>query len=569
MNVSLRTSVLLLIVISSCQLFAQPFTRADTLRGMLTAERRCYDVTFYDLDVRIDPATKTINGQNTITFRAVENFQRMQVDLHHLLEVKQIYRPDNEQLAFQREGDAIFISFPRPVPAGTVAAITIEYGGTPLVAEYPPWKGGLIWAKSPAGEDWVAVACQGIGASVWWPNKDHQSDEPDSMMIRITAPPGLENISNGRLRSKTTLPDGWTRYDWFVANPINNYCVTFNIGKFEHFSEQYTSNIDGQSLTLDYYVLPENLSKAREQFRQVRDMLDAFEHHFGKYPFYNDGFKMIESPHLGMEHQSAIAYGNHYFNGYLGTSNSAVGLKFDFIIIHEAAHEWWGNHVTANDVADLWIHESFGAYAEAVYVEYHWGYEEALKYINGKKPFVRYDRPIQGTYNVNREGSGDMYNKGQLVLNTLRHVINRDTLWWEILRGLQKRFGMKSIDAVDVWDFIGQQSGMALKPFFEQYFQHVDIPTLEVMLTKQPGRHVMRYRWKSDVENFEMPVKVTTAPGHFTMIYPTTTAQTMEISNALVPEEFRVATDQFYVNPQIRWQYMVEDAPQQPPHRRQ
>ncbi len=569
MNVTHRISILWLIVIASYQLFAQPFNRADTLRGMLTPERKCYDVTFYDLDVRIDPATKTINGANTITFRAVEDFQKMQVDLHHLLAVKQVYRSGDDRLAFQREGDAIFISFPEPITVGTLESITIEYGGTPLVAAYPPWKGGLIWAKTPSGEDWVAVACQGIGASVWWPNKDHQSDEPDSMMIRITAPPGLENVSNGRLRSQTVLPDGWTRYDWFVANPINNYCVTFNIGKFAHFSEQYTSKIDGQTLTLDYYVLPENLSKAREQFRQVHGMLDAFEHHFGKYPFYDDGFKMIESPHLGMEHQSAIAYGNHYFNGYLGTSNSAVGLKFDFIIIHEAAHEWWGNHVTANDVADLWIHESFGAYAEAVYVEYLWGYEEALKYINGKKPFVKYDRPIQGIYNVNQEGSGDMYNKGQLVLNTLRHVIDRDTLWWEILRGLQERFGMKSIDAVDVWDYIEQQSGMALKPFFEQYFQHVDIPTLEVMLVKQPGRHVMRYRWKSDAEKFAMPVKVTTAPGQYTMIYPTTTAQTMEISNALVPEEFRVATDQFYVNPQIRWQYMVENAPQQPPHRRQ
>jgi aminopeptidase N len=569
MNVTLRISTILLLLFASLQISAQPFTRADTLRGLLTGERKCYDITYYDLDLRIDPTTKSIEGKNNIFFRAVEDFWTMQIDLNHLLEVKQVYRSTNEQLAFRREGDAIFITFPKQITAGTLENIIIEYGGKPLEAKYPPWKGGLIWAKSPGGEDWVAVACQGIGASVWWPNKDHQSDEPDSMMIRITAPPGLENISNGRLRSKTLLPDGWTRFDWFVANPINNYCVTFNIGKFTHFGEEYISKIDSSVLTLDYYVLPENVEKAKQQFRQVRKMLEAFEHHFGKYPFYNDGFKLIESPHLGMEHQSAIAYGNHYFNGYLGTSNSAVGLKFDFIIIHEAAHEWWGNNVTSNDVADLWIHESFGAYAEAVYVEYFWGYEKALKYINGKKPFVRYDRPIQGIYNVQNAGSGDMYNKGQLVLNTLRHAIHNDSLWWDILRGIQSRFAKSSIDAVDVWDYIEQRTGMSLRPFFKQYFQHVDIPELEILLTKQPNRHTMRFRWKTDVEDFVMPVKVTTAPNEFNIIYPTTSAQTMEISNELTPEEFRVATDQFYVSSRIRWQYMVEDPPQQPPHRRQ
>ena len=550
--------VLLLFCLSSFaqSVFAQPFTREDTLRGTLTPERSCFDVTYYDLDLRVDPATKTIRGNNAIHFRSTAAFSKMQIELHHLLNIEKIVFSDGRSLKYDRDGDFIFVHMPKNIAKGEQESITVFYGGTPLEAHRPPWEGGISWDSDSDGNPWIAVTCQGDGANLWWPLKDHQSDEPDSMMIRITAPPGLQNVSNGRLRGTTELADGWTRSDWFVSNPINSYCVTMNIAKYAHFRELYTSKIDGDTLTLDYYVLPENLEKAKKHFAQVHGMMDAFEKYFGKYPFYDDGFKLVDCSHTGMEHQSAVAYGNWYIGGYRGRAPAAVGLKFDFIIVHETAHEWWGNNVTSNDIADMWIHESFGAYAEALYIEEMWGYGEALKYINGKKQGVLNDIPIQGIYNVQKRGSGDMYNKGQLVLNTLRNVIADDALWIEILRGLQQEFRLQSIDAVDVFNYINQKTGKNLDSFFAQYFQTTDIPKLEIMLTKMGDSHNMRYRWVAEIAAFDMPVKVTTAPGKYEFIHPTTEWQNMEISNALAAEDFRTAEDLFYIESNIRWTYL-------------
>ncbi len=273
-------------------------------------------------------------------------------------------------------------NFPKALK-GTRHALTVYYSGKPIVARRPPWDGGFTWDHDAQGNPWVVVTCEGTGASLWWPNKDHQSDEPDNMTISVTVPPGSEDISNGRLRRGPCCPDGWIRYDWFVSYPINNYCVTVNVGKYAHFSDVYKGE-DGP-VTLDYYVLPPNFEKAKKQFQQVKTMMAVYEKYFGKYPFYRDGYKLVECPHTGMEHQSCVAYGNRYLGGYRGRAPSADGLKFDFIIIHESAHEWWGNSVTAKDVADMWIHESFGAYAESLYVEDQFGRAAALKYINGKK----------------------------------------------------------------------------------------------------------------------------------------------------------------------------------------
>ncbi|MEE9169529.1 MAG: M1 family metallopeptidase, partial [bacterium] len=409
------------------------FTRADTLRGMLTPLRTCYDVKYYHLDIRVDPKTKSVSGSNKIRFTVVEPFEKMQIDLVENMQIDRIVFEDLE-LPFEREYGAVFIQFPRTMKKDMEREITVFYSGKPQVAERPPWEGGLVWREDEEGNPWVAVTCQGTGAYVWWPNKEHQSDEPDSMMISVTVPDSLMNISNGRLRGKTELQDGWTRYDWFVSYPINNYNVTLNIGKYAHFSEEYV-DMDGDALTLDYYVMPYNLDKAKKQFEQVKPMMACFEKFFGKYPFSNDVYKLVESPHLGMEHQSAVAYGNKFLQGYLGKASSEVGTKFDFIIVHESAHEWWGNSVTSKDIADMWIHESFGAYAEALYVECLFGYDEALEYVNGKKPGIGNARPIIGVYGVNNEGSKDMYDKGQLFLNTLRHVIDNDSLWFETIYG--------------------------------------------------------------------------------------------------------------------------------------
>lgn len=529
------------------------FTRADTLRGMLTPLRTCYDVTYYHLDVRIDPEMQSLSGSNQILFDVVDDFSKMQVDLFDNMTTEKIILDDNIPANFTRELNAVFVELPDTLRKDSRHSVTVYYSGKPVVAKRPPWEGGFTWEQDKDATPWVAVTCQGTGASLWWPNKDHQADEPDSMMISVTVPPGLENISNGRLRSRSVQPDGWTRFDWFVSYPINNYNVTVNIGKYAHFKDHYINGQD--TLTLDYYVMPENLDKAKVQFQQVQPMMACFEKFFGKYPFYRDGYKLVECPHTGMEHQSAVAYGNRYLHGYRGRTWAEVGLKFDFIIIHETAHEWWGNSVTSKDIADMWIHESFGAYSEALFVECRWGREESLKYINGKKPHVKNDRPIIGVYNVHQRGSGDMYDKGQLVLNTLRSVIDSDSLWFSIVRGLAKTFKYQTITADDVFHFINEKSGQDLNYFFDQYFRHTNIPELIVETSKKANVVKARFKWNADVADFRMPIKVTTAPDKYEFITPTTEWQTIEL-RGLNPEDFNVANDLFYVDVKLSWVYL-------------
>jgi aminopeptidase N len=572
----MKTLVLFLslsILSSSKILFAQepshynwgPFTKADSLRGYLSPLRTCYDVTYYHLDVAINPDSESIAGSNTIRFKVDSSFDKMQVDLFANMRVDSILFEDGTPLKYSREYGAVFIDMPRELEQNTIHQIIFYYSGKPQVAVNPPWDGGFIWKKDIEGNPWVMVTCQKTGASLWWPNKDHQSDEPDSMLLSVTIPKNLEDISNGRLRSKVELPDGKVQYNWFISYPINNYDVTVNIGKYAHFSDVYRSS-DGSRLTLDYYVMPENLQKAKEQFRsrsiivygnagsrkagEVKTMLACYEKYFGKYPFYRDGYKLIESSHNGMEHQSAIAYGNHYLLGYEGRATSAVGLKFDFIIIHESAHEWWGNSVTAKDIADMWIHESFAAYAEALYVEYNWGHKAALEYINAKKQNVKNDKPIIGPYNVNHEGSGDMYDKGQLVLNTLRDVIGNDKLWFSILKGIQQKYAYQTVDADNIINYIDQKTGTDYNYFFEQYLRYTDPPKLEVSVTKKGDSTALRFKWIADVVDFSMPIKVTTSKDRFELIHPTTKWQTMRLKN-FDPKDFRVDEDEFYCKVKI------------------
>jgi aminopeptidase N len=530
------------------------FTRADTLRGMLTPLRTCYDVTFYDLEIRVDTATQSIKGFNKIYFKVVNDFNKMQVDLFPNMHVDKILLDDGTQLKYTREYGAVFISLPHILKKNSIRYITFYYSGKPQIAKNPPWDGGFTWKKDKEGNPWIVVTCQGTGASLWWPNKDHQSDEPDSMLISITVPPGLEDISNGRLRKKNTLSDGWTKYDWFVSYPINNYDATLNIGKYAHFSNVYTSS-DGEKLTLNYYVMSQNLEKAKKQFKDVNRMLKAYEHYFGKYPFYRDGYKLIEAPHNGMEHQSAIAYGNGYIKGYKGYASSEVGLKFDFIIIHESAHEWWGNSITSKDLADMWIHESFAAYAEALFVEYYYGYEESLKYINGKKTHVLNDKPIIGPFNVNHEGSGDMYDKGQLVLNTLRSVINNDSLWFATLKGLYNIFKYQTVNNTEIFNCINKLTGTNYNYFFNQYFRTVNVPTLVCQIQKKGNNEILNYRWSNVDTNFVMPARVTLSNDKFDFIYPTINWQKIVLKN-IDPDDFKVDTDRFYVNVKLFKQYI-------------
>ncbi len=556
-----------LVVLAALSAFASPafsqsrektFTHADSLRGGWTPFRWCYDVTYYHLDVRIDPSAKTVNGSNEIRFRVLEDCTTLQIDLFKNMDLDSVVLDGAARCNVRRDGNAMFVTTPAQLRKGERHSLLVSYGGKPVVARRPPWDGGFIWTKDSTGGPWVAVTCEGTGASLWWPNKDHPADEPDSMLISITVPPGLEDVSNGRLRSKDVLPDGWTRFNWFVSYPINNYCVTVNVGTFAHISDTY---INRDTLTLDYYVLPQNLERAKRQFVQVKSMLDAFEYSFGPYPFIRDGYKLVDAPHNGMEHQSCVAYGNGYTNGYRGAASSAEGLTFDFIIVHESAHEWWGNSVTAADNADMWIHESFGAYAEALFVERQLGRDASLRYINAKKQNVRNSAPMQGVYGVNNEGSGDMYDKGQLVLNTLRSSIDNDSLWFSILRGIQTRFRYKTISYDSLVFFISEATGKDYRPFFDQYFRHSGIPRLDTYVAKRGDSTSVRYRWTGVVPGFSMPVRITTGDGTWRQITPTTTSQYLMLGPDADPWSFKIDEERFYCDPHIVRTYLDPHAP--------
>ncbi len=525
------------------------FTRADTLRGMLTPLRTCYDVKYYNLYVRIDTSDHSIKGSNVIYFKAVNDFNKMQVDLFPNMKIDRIEFEKYDSLKYTREFGAVFISFPEKLLKDKYYRIKIYYHGVPQEAKNPPWDGGFVWAEDNNGNPWIAVACQGTGASLWWPNKDHQSDEPDSMLINISVPASLEEVSNGRLRSTEPETGDYKKYTWFVSYPINNYDVTFNIAKYAHFSDFHIEP-DGDTLTLDYYVLPYNLEKAKKQFVQAKSMLNCFEKYFGSYPFVRDGYKLVETPYLGMEHQSAVAYGNKYLNGYLGNSAAEIGMKFDFIIIHESAHEWWGNSITSKDIADMWIHESFGQYCEALYVECMYGRLDALDYINAHKSRVMNNRPIIGHYNVNNEGSGDMYPKGMLMLNTLRSVIDNDGEWFKLIKDLYQHFKYQTVTAEDIVDFVNKETGRDFTYFFDQYLRYPHLPKLELKSEHKDGKEEVAYRWHADVKNFNMPIKVTTSPGEFEFIYPSESWKTLTLEG-MTADQFKVAEDLFYVD--VEW----------------
>jgi aminopeptidase N len=535
MNLSFRSKLISLCVFvlicvlnlaASAQLLQEKFGygRADSLRGYLSPVRTCYDINYYHLDVKVDIDKRFISGSNEIKFTATRDFTKLQFDLFANLKVeKVVYK--GKPLAFKREINAVFVTFP-PIKKGSKDSFTVYYNGNPTVAKRAPWDGGFVFAKDESGSPWVATACQGVGASIWWPNKDHQADEVDSMLISISVPKGLKDVSNGRLRKVTELKDGYTRFDWFVGNPINNYDVAINIANYVHFEDSY----DGEKgkLSLDYWVLPANLEKAKTQFAaNVKPMLKSFEYWFGPYPFYEDGYKLVETPHLGMEHQSAVAYGNKYQNGYLGRdlSGTGWGLKWDFIVVHESGHEWFGNNITSKDLADMWIHESFTNYSESLFIESMFGKQAGQEYIKGTRGGIQNQEPVQGVYNVNREGSGDMYPKGGNLLNMVRTVINDDEKWRSILRGLNKEFYHKTVTAEDIINYINTQSGKDFTKVFDQYLKHVNLPILEVRF--QDGKP--SYRWIADVKGFDMPVKVRIKGGEFKMVTPTTTFKPLDL----------------------------------------
>jgi aminopeptidase N len=497
------------------QLFTEEsnFTKADSLRGGLRPERTAFDMLKYDLNIEVFPDKKAISGYNAISFKVIENQSVMQLDLFDNMLVDSIVYQD-KPLKYERIYNAVFVDFEEELQKSSTHSIKFYYHGNPIIAKQPPWDGGFVFTEDQNNYPWIAVAVQGTGASLWFPNKDHLSDEPDLTEIKITVPDDLVAVSNGRLVDEIVDKGNKKKtYHWKVTYPINNYNITLNIGDYVNFKDTY------QDLDLDYYVLSYNLKKAKTHFEQVKPMMACFYEKIGPYPFKKDSFKLVETPYLGMEHQSAVAYGNKYQNGYLGVdmSGTGIGLKFDFIIIHESGHEWFGNSVSVKDVADLWIHEGFTSYTEAIFVECEYGKEAALDYIYGLRNTISNDRPLIGEYGVNHEGSGDMYYKGSNMLNTLRSLVEDDELWWKTLKNFHENFKYQTINTSDVIQFFSEALDKDLTAFFDQYLNYSDIPKL--LIKKEETKNQILYKWEVDVKEFDMPVEISYA-GKNTWIFP-------------------------------------------------
>lgn len=501
----------LILLISSFSLFSQTkYTHADTLRGGLRPERTAFDVYYYNINLDLDIPNKFISGSVDIYFEEVEDgVSAMQIDLFKNMKVFAIKNEKANDMQFKRDENAIFVERQEPTKKGTKSKITIVYEGNPVVAKDPPWDGGFVWKKDFKNNPWVGVACQQVGASIWWPCKDEQSDEADSVKISVTVPSDLMAICNGNLRNKTIL-GAKTKYEWFTSYPINNYNVTLNVGKYVNFSEKY-KGVEA-TFDLDYYVMEYNLEKAKLHFKQVIPMLDVFEKRLGPYPFPKDGYALVETPYLGMEHQSAIAYGNNYRKGYDGMERSGMPLGFDFIIVHETGHEWWGNSVGSKDVADMWIHEGFCTYSEALYVEDIYGADTALLYCNAWKMLVQNDVPVQGDFGVNKEGSGDMYNKGGLMLHTLRWLVKDDKKWFATIKGIQKDFRDKTVSGDDLVAYMNKLLGKDYTWFFDQYLKNASPPVLKYTLVQVGNDLEVTMNWEKVSDKFIMPVTIQMSP---------------------------------------------------------
>ena len=511
MNKFLLTLITLLPFI----IFSQNFTRQDTLRGSITPQRAWWDLTYYHLDIKVEPEKKFISGSNTVGYRVLESNKTMQIDLQKPMRITSV-EADGKPLEFKREGNAYFIKLRQKQKKNHINYVKINYEGFPKEAIRAPWDGGLSWTKDENGNHFIATSCQGLGASIWWPNKDHMYDEVDSMLISVNVPKNLTNVSNGRLKKVTDHENDTKTFDWFVSNPINNYGVNINIGDYVNFSEVYKG--EKGDLDIDNYVLSYNLEKAKKQFKQVPMMIEAFEYWFGPYPFYEDSFKMVEVPYLGMEHQSSITYGNKYQNGYLGKdlSGSGWGLKFDYIIIHEGGHEWFANNITYKDIADMWIHEGFTCYSENLYVDYFFGKNASSEYVLGTRGGISNKKPIIGQYNINREGSGDMYSKGANLLHMIRQLCKDDEVWRQTLRGLNKEFYHSTVTTDEIEKYISESIGMDLSKVFDQYLRDFRIPIFEYEISDDG---ILTYRWNNVINGFDMPVEII-INGEYYTLYP-------------------------------------------------
>jgi len=518
-----------------------PISHQERLRGSITPERQWWDLTHYHLTVAVDPDKRYLSGNNVMTYKVLSKNKRLQIELQPPMKLGKVTQ-QGKTLNVEQDGYTYYIETQVPQVIGQEYQITMTFDGHPQVAKRPPWDGGITWKKDNNGHHFAASSNQGNGASIWWPNKDHPYDEPDKGVdISVEVPKHLMDISNGRLVGiDENTGRGTKTFHWKVINPINNYAVSLNIGDYVHFSEKYAG--EKGELDMDYFVLRDNLSKAKKQFKDVKRTMQALEYWFGPYPFYEDSYKLIEVPYLGMEHQSAVTYGNGYKNGYLGRDRSQTGwgMKFDFIIVHESGHEWFANNLTNEDVADMWIHESFTTYSENLFVEYHYSKEAGAEYVRGKRAGILNDIPIIGRYNANRNGSSDMYDKGANMLHTIRQIVDNDVLWRDILRGLGKDFYHQIVTTQKVEQYLIDKSGKDLTSVFDQYLRDHRVPSLEYFIK---DKKVM-VRWANTIKDFAMPIKLT-INGKDRWVTPTT--QWKRLKNDIVNPSFSVDKD-FYIS---------------------
>ena len=489
----------------------KPFTHADTLRGTITRERAWWDVLQYNILVTPDYENRSINGKTDIKFKVVADGKRMQIDLQEPMELTKAYYRD-KAISYTRQGNVYWLEFPLPLKKGTTGVLALAFKGKPRVAKNPPWDGGWIFTKDKLGRPWMSVACQGLGASVWYPCKDHQSDEPDSgANLQITVPDTLVAVGNGRLIGKTSFSPGTITWKWHVKNPINNYNIIPYIGKYVTWHDEF--NGEKGKLDCDYWVLDYELDKAKAQFKQAHEMLKCFEYWMGPYPFYEDGYKLVQSPHLGMEHQSAVAYGNQFKQGYLGRdlSGSGWGLIWDFIIVHESGHEWFANSITSKDLADMWIHEGFTNYSETLFTECQNGKQAGDEYNYGARKGIQNDRPIIAQYGVNKEGSGDMYPKSGAMLQSIRHAVNDDEKFRNMLRSLSKQFYHKTVTTEDIQDAMTKLLGLNVQRIFDQYLRTTEIPIFEYAVSADKTK--LYFRWTNCVDGFNLPVYLQSGKG--------------------------------------------------------
>lgn len=489
----------LLLFFSAAAQHPYVYTHADSLKGTYGPARSWWDVLHYDLHVKFNITDSTISGYNVITYKTIAPGAEMQLDLMQPLVLDSVLQ-SGKILPVRNDGNAHFISLVPGNPTGTIAAY---YHGRPVQAKSPPWDGGVVWSRDPKGKPWISVACQGMAAQAWFPNKDHMKDEPDSATMHFTVPSDLFVVSNGRLAGVT--PSGTEAiFTWKVRSPINNYNIIPYIGAYTMLRD--TLRGKGGVLDIEYWVLKDNHAVASSHFSQVKPMLRCFEFWFGKYPFYSDGYKLVEAPYLGMEHQSAIAYGNEFRMGYKGRdlSNTGWGLKWDFIVVHESGHEWFGNNISAADVADNWIHESFTAYSENLFTEWLYGKKAGAEYVIGTRQAIKNDKPIISDYNVNAGGSLDLYYKGANMLHTIRHIVDNDSLWRKMLTGLNVAYRHKTVATREIESYMKKVLDRDLQPVFDQYLRTTQIPVLEYKRKKKK----LLCRWSNCISGFSMPVEL-------------------------------------------------------------